>query len=199
MNRLNDIKIYKGKYKNLSLKVSNEGEIIIKAPRTLSNSKIEEFVNLKQNWINKQMNKINEMNARKSKYNFQNNVYLFGNKINYLDKKNEFYTKAFKDFVCPLVEELSLKCNLQYRSLNITNSRHIWGYLDNNKNMRLNWKILILPKELAVYVIIHELCHSKAFNHSKRFWSLVGEYLPNYKILRKELKDYAFILSDKVL
>ena len=38
-------------------------------------------------------------------------------------------------------------------------------------------------------VLVHELCHLVEMNHSKAFWELVGSILPDYKRLRKGLKD----------
>lgn len=201
MNILNyiDIKLFKGRYKNLSLKVTDNGQLVVKAPKNLSNEKIQEFIVSKQKWINRQLDKVKEMCLKKEEYDFKSYVYLFSKEIEYSGKKEKFYAEAFEKYLSPIVERLSNKYKLYYKSLNLTNSKRAWGYLDNNKNMRLNWKILILPIQLCEYVITHELCHSKEFNHSKQFWSLVEKFLPNYKLLRKELKNYSFLLTNRVL
>ena len=39
------------------------------------------------------------------------------------------------------------------------------------------------------YVCLHEICHLKHMNHSKKFWNMVEEYMPDYKIAEKELKE----------
>ena len=193
------IKIIKGKYKNLSMRVTDNGDLLIKAPRHLSDTKIQEFITSKQSWINKQKQKIETINKFKSKYDFKNNVYLFNQAYNLQQDKKEFYTKAFQSKIFPLVEQLSKECNLSYTKLSITNSKRIWGSLDQKKRMKLNWKIVILPIELATYIIIHELCHGRQFDHSKRFWALVEGYLPNYKQLKLKLKDFSFLLTTNVL
>jgi predicted metal-dependent hydrolase len=46
-----------------------------------------------------------------------------------------------------------------------------------------------LPERLADYVVVHELCHLKEMNHSKQFWNLVAQTLPDYQSIRKQFKD----------
>ena len=48
------------------------------------------------------------------------------------------------------------------------------------------------------YVVVHELCHRKEMNHSKRFWAEVAKVLPDYKTLRKQLKDEGTSLLDRL-
>ena len=44
-------------------------------------------------------------------------------------------------------------------------------------------------EEVIDYVIIHEMCHLKEMNHSKKFWKLVENLCPDFKSLKKELKS----------
>lgn len=48
---------------------------------------------------------------------------------------------------------------------------------------------MLMPMEIIDYVVIHELCHRKEMNHSKRFWDEVEKVLPDYKERRKWLKE----------
>lgn len=58
-------------------------------------------------------------------------------------------------------------------------------------NLNFNYKIVLLPQHLADYVIVHELCHLGAFDHSKKFWHLVAKMIPDHKALRKELRVFS--------
>ncbi len=43
--------------------------------------------------------------------------------------------------------------------------------------------------ELLDYLVVHEICHLKEFNHSKAFWALVGKTIPNYEEYRRRLRN----------
>ena len=70
----------------------------------------------------------------------------------------------------------------------IKNSRSRWGSCSKKGNLNFNYKIALLSAELADYVIVHELCHLGEFNHSPKFWKLVAQAIPNYKVLKKKFK-----------
>ena len=53
----------------------------------------------------------------------------------------------------------------------------------------LNWKLILLPKRIVDYVIIHELAHILVPNHSKRFWLVLGQLDPNYVEKKDWLKE----------
>jgi len=71
-----------------------------------------------------------------------------------------------------------------------------WGSCSNNKSLRLNLILLMLPEELIDYVIVHELCHWQVFNHSRRFYQLLETVLPNWKTLEQQLRKHQYLLLE---
>ena len=193
------IKIIRGKFKNINIRVSEKGDVIVKAPKYASTETIMAFIDQKKRWLERQYAKAKETQYLKSKYDFEKYCYINLKPYPCENKKYLFYLNAFKQEVVPLVELLSKQHKLYFNLLKLTQSKRIWGSLDSNKTIRLNWKIIILPKELIIYIIVHELCHIKEFNHSKVFWQQVEKILPNYKALKKQLASYSFILTADVL
>ncbi|MFA6314811.1 MAG: M48 family metallopeptidase [Candidatus Paceibacterota bacterium] len=70
----------------------------------------------------------------------------------------------------------------------IRNQKSRWGSCSKKGNLNFNYKLVFLSPELRDYVIVHEICHIKEFNHGKQFWELVKETIPNYGELRKQLR-----------
>ncbi len=75
-----------------------------------------------------------------------------------------------------------------YNKIFIRNTRTRWGSCSTRGNLGFNYRIVKLPPELAHYVVVHELCHRKEFNHSAKFWALVAETIPNWKKTRATLR-----------
>lgn len=77
---------------------------------------------------------------------------------------------------------------VQINRIAIKNTSTRWGSCSSKKNLNFNYKIIYLKKEMADYLIVHELCHLKEFNHSKKFWAEVAKTIPNYQEINKELR-----------
>ncbi len=78
--------------------------------------------------------------------------------------------------------------NISIGKIAIRNQRSRWGSCSKKGNLNFNYKLIFLSPVLQDYIIVHEICHIKEFNHAKAFWSLVGETIPEWKKLRNELK-----------
>ena len=68
------------------------------------------------------------------------------------------------------------------------NIKYAWGSCSSNRNITINAKLANKSKEAIEYVVLHELCHLKEMNHSKKFWDLVEGCMSDYKVYRKELR-----------
>ena len=89
----------------------------------------------------------------------------------------------------PMLQQCAEKYGFHYRRLSIRAQKTRWGSCSSQKNINLNCKLLFFPEHIVRYVMIHELCHTIEMNHSARFWSLVEECDPDYKIHRTNLKS----------
>ena len=62
-----------------------------------------------------------------------------------------------------------------------------WGSCSNSGTVSLNAALLFLEPAVVRYLLVHELCHLIALNHSRRFWSAVARYEPDYEQLDRQL------------
>ena len=80
--------------------------------------------------------------------------------------------------------------NIPYYRMRIRKMKTRWGVCNrSSQTITLNSELLHYPIDTIDYVIIHELSHLIHFNHSKDFWNLVAKYCPDYKQLKKQLKE----------
>jgi hypothetical protein len=74
-------------------------------------------------------------------------------------------------------------------SYNYTHSR--WGACNSTKKeLYFCTKLLLAPLPILEYVIIHELAHLIEPNHSDRFWQIIEDIDPFYKLKKKWLKEH---------
>ena len=100
-----------------------------------------------------------------------------------------FYEKWGRKIITQRVDFWSKKMQLYPNQISFRAQKYRWGSCSSEGNLSLNWKLVAAPLEVLDYVVIHELAHLKHHNHSKRFWGLVEEFSPNYKIKKQWLKE----------
>lgn len=203
-------KIIYSRRRTIQITVSGFNEIIVRCPFHTSKSNIERFLNEKQDWIDKVTSRNYERQQKIDRILKFRAVYVDGKQVplilgdkNYitptcvylksLEYIQEQFIKNFSQAFFDEVNFISEKTGLIPLSVKVRNYKSRWGCCDIKGNIFFNYKLFMLPLNLRKYVIIHELCHIKHHNHSSAFWSLVEHYLPNWKSLRKELKNYDFL------
>jgi predicted metal-dependent hydrolase len=73
------------------------------------------------------------------------------------------------------------------RSVQVRVQRTRWGSCSSARTISLNATLLFLPPPLVRYLFVHELCHLIALNHSRKFWSAVARFEPEYEALDRRL------------
>ena len=91
----------------------------------------------------------------------------------------------------PRLYMLSEQHKLPYKSVKINSSRGRWGSCSARKAINLSYFLVLLPKHLIDYVLLHELSHTREMNHGDRFWALLNSMTGGKAFeLREELKKY---------
>lgn len=96
--------------------------------------------------------------------------------------------EAARALVHARLEYFNQYYNFSYNKVAIRNQKTRWGSCSSKGNLNFSVRILTLPPDAQDYLIVHELCHLKEFNHSSRFWDLVAEQVPDYKRIRHMLR-----------
>ncbi len=79
---------------------------------------------------------------------------------------------------------------LRYREIVLSNAKTLWGTCRRDGLIRMNWRLVFLDEALVDYVLAHELAHTVQMNHSAAFWAQVARMCPDYKNLRRQLKQF---------
>lgn len=152
------------------------GELAATLPRNFSLEQLEKFLHQKADWILRKMNL-----ARKRKPSL---LLPKASRREYLVKKAEAFA-----LVENKIDYFRSVYNLCPARISIRNQKTRWGSCSRKGNLNFNYRIVHLPEKYQDYVVVHELCHLKEFNHSKRFWDLVAETIPDCKKIRKEIRN----------
>jgi hypothetical protein len=160
--------------RRMRLAIYCDGSFVVTAPRNLSESIIEQFVIRKSQWI------LDKLDYFK---NISGQLFAKGTENDYAEYKIKASSLAQKR-----IEYFNNIYSFKFNRINIKNQKTRWGSCSRKGNLNFNYKIAIIPERLSDYIIVHELCHLKEFNHSQKFWNLVAKTIPNYLEIRKELR-----------
>ena len=72
-----------------------------------------------------------------------------------------------------------------------------WGSCSAKGTISLNTHLVRTPVRLIEYVALHELCHLKHHNHSRRFHALMAMHMPDADVRGKELRRNLSLLLDE--
>lgn len=215
MTSIDQIIRLKKKRSFLSLAVTDEGEVVVKASPSVPLATIEKFVDNHLSWIEKKkglMNKRRLESLPKSYIEGEEFMYegagykLRANdddSISVTDSLNlpkkfflqakeilaEWYQEKAMEKILERTRYYSAITNLQYKGIKISHAKRSWGSCGGNGVLHINWKLIMAPPAVLDYVIVHELVHLVERNHAKLFWAKVSKVLPQYEQQERWLKQ----------
>ena len=207
------IEIVRQKRKTISLKLIDSQNAVLKVPAKLSEQEIQKFLSEKKRWLERGIAKFQTKEDFANDFDLKNKVYLNGEyAADFKDlvigfenmsaqaqesARKKYYLSNFYKLV-EMTKSVSEKSGLTYNEIKSVSSVKVWGSYNSKRVMKLNWKLVIVPEELAYYVICHELSHSKHFNHKPQFWAEVERLCPDFKQKRRDLDQYSFLLKENI-
>ena len=199
-----NIEIKRENRKTILLKLIDYQNAVLKIPFYLSDKKVEDFLESKKTWIEKNSIKLKSNTLFSQQFDLKSKLYLNGEYFQEVIKLKSHANNKIKNFyksqffiLEEMAKKLSVQTGLKYKDIKMHSSVRVWGSNNSQGLMKLNYKLIILPPILQKYVILHELCHSKQMNHSPKFWALVQKLCPEFKILKKQLNNFSFLLKEK--
>lgn len=94
-----------------------------------------------------------------------------------------------------LKKERPIMNELEPNIIKIKEQKKRWGSCTSKKTIYINSRISMVRIDVIDYILVHEFSHLVHMNHSKDFYNLVGEILPDFRKSEKWLKESSYKLT----
>ncbi|WP_173910997.1 SprT family zinc-dependent metalloprotease [Acinetobacter sp. Marseille-Q1618] len=190
-------------------------QIRLTVPKFCSKRQIQDFLKQSEQWMidtwQKQQDQIGQVDRvlpialnlfnldqpLEITYQTQKKSFIFDEKNLQLfisDRQPTQYLKAFviayaKQHLPIYLQQVSVEIGLKFAECSIRQPKTRWGSCTARHDIMLNSALVLCEKAITRYVCVHELAHTRYFDHSPAFWAEVEKYDLNYKNHRKILKS----------
>ncbi|MCI8666319.1 MAG: M48 family metallopeptidase [Dorea sp.] len=166
----------KSNRKTIAIQIKEDGRVVVRTPYSMSRVKAEQFIEERRDWILKNQKALKEKQDQKMVITQEMRKAGVEKAMEIFPKRVEYYARLM---------------GISYGRITIREQKTRWGSCSGRGNLNFNWKLTLMPPEILDYVVVHELAHRKEMNHSKDFWKIVEQVLPDYQKRRKRLKELA--------
>ena len=204
---MRDYEIIRSKRKTISLEITPECRVIVRAPKWVPKYEIQEFVMSKEKWVEKHLSRMEQRKAELEARKIEKGTLTDSEirklsklaRVDLMERVNYWKSIVFHsdgeqlalfDFLAPKVPEVN--------RITIRHQRTRWGSCSRNGNLNFNCLLMLAPEDVRDYVVVHELCHLLHMDHSPEFWVEVERVLPNYRKPYDWLKENGSLLMNRL-
>lgn len=105
------------------------------------------------------------------------------------DAVQAWLMRQAKSLFTERLQHFAPQLDVQWTRLRLSSAGTRWGSASADGSIRLNWRLIHFRLPVIDYVVVHELSHLRVMDHSPRFWDTVATIVPDYALLRGQLKE----------
>lgn len=173
--------VIKSKRRTMGISIDEEGEILFRVPLRATEREIMRMAEEKSHWI---ITHYLEICAKKNSRPVSD---LSAVQRTALENR---YKEAARSYIPKRVAYYHAMTGGDYRRIAIRDQKTRWGSCSSKGTLSFNWRLMLAPPAVLDYVVVHELCHLTHMDHSPAFWQAVEAVCPDYRNLRKWLKEH---------
>ena len=178
--------VIRSRRKTLSMQVKGDGQVEIRAPLRTSDAEIRRFLETHRRWLEKHLQKAQALQQAKAGVRK-----LTAAETAELKKKAKRILPERVAYWAPLIGvrpgRIAVRCQ-----------KTRWGSCSTKGNLNFNCLLMLAPEGVLDSIVVHELCHLKHMNHSKRFYAEIEKVLPDYRQHQQWLKENGEFLLARV-
>lgn len=165
--------LIRAKRKSIGIRISDTGELIVRAPQRTPIGEIEAVLQKHTDWIETNQQKVQNRQIWYTRLDKEQTEQLRQSAKVRLTRKTAYF---------------AAKMGLVYNKITITSAKKRLGSCNTNGSICYSLYLLLYPDAAIDYVVVHELAHLVEPNHSKRFYDVIAQFFPDWKERRQLLQ-----------
>ena len=170
---MKEYELIRSQRKTVSLEVTRDGRVILRAPNRMPQSQIDRFFAEHRNWLQKSLAR---QQARQDAHPEPD-----------AEEARRLIARA-QELLPQKVAAYGQQMGLRPAGITITGARTRFGSCSPKNRLCFSWRLMQYPEAAIDYVVVHELAHMVHRNHGPDFHKLVESVLPDHKERRTLLK-----------
>lgn len=159
--------------RTLALEITQDGRVLVRAPRLVSGARIAAFVAAHGDWIALHLERQRQR---------------FPAALPHTEEEIEALKARAKAILPEKLAFYSQKMGLTPTGMKITSAKRRYGSCNVKNSLCFSCFLMAYPDEAIDLVVVHELCHIREKNHGPRFYALLADTLPDWKSRKKLLR-----------